>query len=252
MRRSIVSALEEESRSSFLTSRPATRTPEDGSHRPNADVVDADDDRESRPTSPVASVLDFAKIVWDVTTQNTQAPVAHERIVLFMVVVWLAVIAVISYGSNVLSLETQRYTVGIVVNLNLVFFYGAPLSTILTVLRTQSSATIHVPTTITNTLNGTFWAAFGIATLDWFIAVPNGLGGILGVLQGILCLAFPRQGKKIPPSAVRESHQSRNDVDAAALAHPDSVDARLGKTQPIDNGSSSTVEHHNPVLTDDR
>ena len=228
---------------------------ENESHRPTRTdgVEDADDGRESHPISPAASALDFAKIVWDVTTQNAPAPVAHERIVLFMVVVWLTVIAVISYGSNVLSLESQRYTVGIVVNLNLVFFYGAPLSTIFTVLHTQSSATIHIPTTITNTFNGTFWAAFGIATTDWFIAVPNGLGAMLGVLQGVLCLAFPRQGKKLPPSAAtRASQQSLHDVEAAASAKPDSLDARQGNSQPIPNGSSSSVEHLNPIPIEDR
>ena len=105
--------------------------------------------------------LDYAKIVWDVTAQNTKAPVAHEMIVLFMVSLWSIMISIVTLGSTTLSSKTCEYIVGVTVNANLVFFYGAPLSTILTVVKTRSSSSIHVPTMIWNTANGVFWAAFG-------------------------------------------------------------------------------------------
>jgi solute carrier family 50 protein (sugar transporter) len=38
-----------------------------------------------------------------------------------------------------------------------------------------------------------FWCAYGIAVFDMFIAVPNGLGALLGVIQMFLCLVFPRR-----------------------------------------------------------
>jgi solute carrier family 50 (sugar transporter) len=93
----------------------------------------------------------------------------------------------------------------VLVNLNLVFFYGSPLSTIFQVVRTRSSSSIHVPTMVTNTANGIFWCAFGVAVMDFFIAVPNGLGAVLGGLQCALCVLFPRGRARQPP----QSRQSR-------------------------------------------
>jgi hypothetical protein len=83
--------------------------------------------------------------------------------------------------------------VGIIVNLNLAFFYAAPLFTIFRVLKTRNSVSIHIRTMVTNTLNGSFWTAYGLAVQDPFIWVPNGLGAILGVIQFCLCVLFPRR-----------------------------------------------------------
>jgi uncharacterized protein with PQ loop repeat len=220
IRRSILSALEQESRRSFVvpeqhsvveaSSPEETESDEHGNEKP-----------QSRATASAVAALDFAKIVWNVTAQNTKAPLAHERIVMFLVVLWLTVISVITYGREVISLETRQLTVGIVVNLNLVFFYGAPLSTILTVVRTKNSASIHLPTLITNTLNGSFWCAFGIAVADWFIAVPNGLGALLGCTQTMLCVLFPRRPKREAAELVDHTlPQITNDVEMAATSDP--------------------------------
>ena len=100
--------------------------------------------------------------------------------------------------------------IGILVNLNLVFFYGAPLSTISTVIKTRSSASIHIWTMITNTANGLFWGAYGLAVLDPFIFVPNGVGAGLGVIQIFLCVTFPRT------SSVSYKNQTTKEVDGTA------------------------------------
>ena len=46
----------------------------------------------------------------------------HDQIVLIMVILWSSVLSVITFSP--VSTDTQRAIVGIVVNLNLVFFYG--------------------------------------------------------------------------------------------------------------------------------
>lgn len=184
VKRSIVLALEEESRRSFLVQSPEF---------PDGEGVEAPASEENKSAIVNGSLIDFARVVWNVTAQNTKAPVAHEYVVLVMVVIWLTAISVVAYGSDALTLSTRQLVVGVLVNLNLVFFYGSPLSTIFQVLRTRSSSSIHVPTMITNTANGIFWCAFGIAVMDFFIAVPNGLGAVLGGLQCALCVLFRRQ-----------------------------------------------------------
>ena len=118
------------------------------------------------------------------------APAPHETITLIIVVIWLATISLISFAD--ISQSTKELIVGGVVNVNLVFFYGAPLSTIRTVLHTRNSASIHLLTMATNTANGAFWGAYGVAVLDPFVYVPNGLGAALGVVQIFLVLTFPR------------------------------------------------------------
>lgn len=121
-------------------------------------------------SSKQTGVVDLAKMVWDVTSQTTPAPAPHENMVIVIVLVWTSVISLISFAQSFDS-QTRELIVGILVNFNLVFFYGAPLSTIYTVLRERNSASIHIPTMITNTLNGSFWTAYGFAILDPFIIV---------------------------------------------------------------------------------
>lgn len=155
----------------------------------------------------------YAKLVWEVTTQQVPAPVAQETLVLGMAILWLGVLSAITLGRS-WSQETKELIVGITVNCNLVFFYGAPLSTIWTVLSTRSSATIHRPTLLTNTANGAFWCAYGLAVLDPFIAVPNGLGAALGVIQVLLCLLFPRKVTDSPTEEnVEVAPMTDNDDD---------------------------------------
>lgn len=134
----------------------------------------------------------FSDFLSGIAAQKMVAPAPHETLVLANVVVWLAIAAIISFASP-LSDQTRELIVGICVNLNLVVFYGSPLSTIFTVLKTHNSSTIHIRTMVTNTFNGTFWAVYGIAIQDWFIIVPNSLGALLGVVQIVLCLLFSRK-----------------------------------------------------------
>lgn len=80
----------------------------------------------------------------------------QERLVLAMVLIWMlvltAVIAVKSWDD-----DTRQMITGLTVNANLVFFYGAPLSTIRQVWRSRSSVSLHGPTVARNTLNSVFW-----------------------------------------------------------------------------------------------
>lgn len=141
----------------------------------------------------------------------------------------MIILSVISLGKS-FSNETRQFIVGITVNANLVFFYGAPLSTIFKVMKTRSSASIHIPTMITNTLNGIFWTAFGIAVFDWFIAVPNGLGALLGGIQFVLCIFFPRKPSS-SESATKEDCQGivspgeiKNNSDSPSTGNEDLED----------------------------
>ena len=147
---------------------------------------DGSDDSTDAVDKTIQSLTSFE-------SSETDAP--HERIVMFISIIWVACIALISFVSG-FSQTTKEWIVGILVNLNLVFFYGSPLSTIWIVFRTRNAASIHIPTMITNTANGTFWGLYGLAILDPFVAIPNGLGTALGVIQIFLVMTFPRISPK--------------------------------------------------------
>lgn len=125
----------------------------------------------------------------NVSSQNKQVPAPHEKVVLGVVTFWVAVISLLAFLQ--LNVDKWQQVIGIVVNINLSFFYGAPLSTIFTVLKTRDSSSIHRWTMLMNTANAVFWTAFGIGIMDWYIIVPNGFGGILGVVQMFLRLVVP-------------------------------------------------------------
>ena len=154
---------------------------------------------------------DWAKVIWDVTSQTTPAKTPHERLIMGIIVLWTLVVSGIGFYSVITtsnsngSVDTTtdddnnntnipQLIVGYIVNINLIFFYGAPLSAIQTVLKTKYNNTLHVPTMITNTLCSIFWTAYAVAPQinDPFIYVPNGLGVLLGLIQFILYIIFPR------------------------------------------------------------
>jgi solute carrier family 50 protein (sugar transporter) len=137
------------------------------------------------------TLLDYAKIVWEVVAQKRLSPAPHEKAVLFMVTLWAATISLVTFTDS-FSGSVKESIVGFTAIGNLLFFYGAPLSTIATVLKTRSSQTIHMPTMITNTANGAFWCAYGFAVQDYLIGGPNGFGAFLGGIQIVLCVLFPR------------------------------------------------------------
>lgn len=106
---------------------------------------------------------------------------------------WLSMFAIVGLGTSIIDIDTRTLMVGIAVNFNLIFFYGAPLSKISMVFQTRSSKYIHVPTMITSLVNGSLWFIYGLALGDYFVAVPNGLGAVLGVVQVALCILFPHR-----------------------------------------------------------
>jgi solute carrier family 50 protein (sugar transporter) len=166
-------------------------------------VVTTDDLQESLPPgknqntineSNTNNILDYAKIVWEVAALKRPSPAPHEKVVMFMVTLWVATISLVTFAGS-FSDSVKENIVGAIVIGNLLFFYGAPLSTIATVLKTRNTRTIHVPTMITSTANGTFWCAFGIAVQDYLIAGPNGVGAFLGGIQIVLYVLFPHGGR---------------------------------------------------------
>jgi len=92
--------------------------------------------------------------------------------------------------------QTASTLCGWAVNVNMVFFYGAPLHTIRSVVRTHDSSAIHRPTLSMSLINTSFWMLYGVARTNVVIVAPNAAGFLLGVAQSILCMYYPvRKGR---------------------------------------------------------
>merc|ERR1712085_189450 len=117
-------------------------------------------------------------------------------------------------GNSASDNSLEQKVLGIVVNLNLIFFYGAPLSAIRTVLTTKHSNAFHVPTMVMNTSNSVFWTSYALAINDPYIYVPNGLRVLLGAIQFFLLMVFP----KTPPVIIDGCNGSR-DANRESMIH---------------------------------
>lgn len=168
---------------------------------------------EQQSNLALVSVDDVKKAVWESTAPQVKAPASQDSLVIANILVWMALVALISYSD--FSHYTKKLIIGVAVNCNLAVFYAAPLSTIWTVLHTRSSSTIHVPTMLTNTCNGAFWAAYGLAIQDLFVALAQIVGVLLGVTQIILCLVFPRKQKV----ANDDDDDGRDELTEASSQH---------------------------------
>lgn len=147
---------------------------------------------ENHEKNQASTPGEWAQLVLDDTSQKVPVFAPHENLIMTISIIWVIGIAIICLVPNI-SQKAREVAVASLVNANLVFFYGAPLSTIHTVTHQRDSSSIYVPTMITNTLNGFFWTAYGFAISDYFIAVPNALGALFGVVQVVLCILFPRK-----------------------------------------------------------
>lgn len=161
---------------------------------------------------PTGDQEEFDLLILNVHTsmQKVKTTANQETVLMVVSGIWILIILFLAFIPG-LSLETQQLIVGLAVNLNLVIFYGAPLSTIHGVITSKLSASIHIPTMMLNTTNGALWGIYGIFVRDPFVAIPNCLGVMLGVIQVILCVVYPRERPRDPKS-YQDSTRSRRTI----------------------------------------
>ena len=138
--------------------------------------------------------VELGTMAKEISQGRMEAPASHEKVVVGIIVVWFIFISCIQFIP--MGEEQQIFVIGILVNVNMSFFYGAPLSIICKVIKTKDSSWIHRQTMLMNTLCAIFFLAFGVGRMDYFLIVPNGIGVILGGLQLFLRLVIPSSSKQ--------------------------------------------------------
>jgi hypothetical protein len=74
--------------------------------------------------------------------------VSQEVILLRILILWILILVSVGWLGLVDGHEVP--TIGLLVNINLIFFYGAPLQTLKTVITEKCSDSIHAPTMVMN------------------------------------------------------------------------------------------------------
>jgi len=98
-----------------------------------------------------------------------------------------------------LSVHNLQLLWGFTSNAILLLYYGAPLSTVYTVISTQSAASLSWPLSVMQVINGSLWLGYGLAVSDPFIWVPNGIGACAGGFQVFLLILFRKKHRHSPP-----------------------------------------------------
>ncbi|KAG7337990.1 sugar efflux transporter [Nitzschia inconspicua] len=118
----------------------------------------------------------------------------QDVLFLRVVIIWSSVLVCVGWLGYFQGHETQA--IGAMVNINMIFFYAAPLQTMKTVIDTKCSDSIHSPTITLNCVNAAFWFLYGVARRDIVVWGPNSLGLCLGISQVALCLWYPKSGRQ--------------------------------------------------------
>ncbi|KAI9118071.1 hypothetical protein K1719_010403 [Acacia pycnantha] len=86
--------------------------------------------------------------------------------------------------------ERRMFFCGLAAAIFSIFMYGSPLSIIRMVIQTKSVEYMPFLVSLFVFLCGTSWFIFGLLGRDPFVAVPNGVGAALGVVQLLLYFMY--------------------------------------------------------------
>ncbi|KAL3922189.1 MAG: hypothetical protein SGILL_002339 [Bacillariaceae sp.] len=141
----------------------------------------------------------------------------QDVLFLRVVIIWSSFLTAVGWLGIFQGIERQA--AGVLVNVNMIFFYAAPLTTMKTVIETKCSDSIHGPTITLNCVNAAFWFLYGAARRDIVVWGPNSLGLCLSFSQVFLCLWYPKSDKR----QGRDEFQSISTWDADPHCADDDV-----------------------------
>ncbi|KAJ1488465.1 sugar efflux transporter for intercellular exchange-domain-containing protein [Baffinella frigidus] len=109
-----------------------------------------------------------------------------ETVMLTMLGVW----STLGFASPQIPEQLRDNLVGFTATMVSLLLFSSPLSTMTTVIRVKSAASISLPFALIQLLCCSLWSLYGFAIHDVFLAAPNGLAATLGVLQLLLLAIF--------------------------------------------------------------
>jgi solute carrier family 50 protein (sugar transporter) len=159
----------------------------------NIDIDDEDNNNyEAAQEQSSSAIAAIAAIADEESSQSTTINVFTSQDILLLEVLSLWMTILVGVGWLGICKGKEKEVVGLLVNINLLFFYAAPLQTMSTVVKKKSSNSIHTLSMFLNCTNAGFWGIYGLAINDIVIYGPNAIGILLGLIQAILCCMYPK------------------------------------------------------------
>ena len=115
-----------------------------------------------------------------------------EVITLFLLSLWCTM------GFSAAMMQDKQLGIsilGVLGNIVVFLLFASPLATFSKVIRSKDSSSINRPFAICQVLNCLVWFAYGMAIADMYVALPNFVGLLLGLVQVLLILIY-RGGKQ--------------------------------------------------------
>lgn len=134
---------------------------------------------------------------------------------------------------------------GFTANGILLMYYGAPLSTIVTVVKTKNSSTLNLPLCVMQCINGCLWLGYGVAVTDPFIYVPNAIGACTGGLLCFLLFIYREKKKKKEKS---DAIVDESDGSGGESASDDKILGETSGDETTGSSSSTTAIAAEPVI----
>ncbi|KAJ8752986.1 hypothetical protein K2173_008721 [Erythroxylum novogranatense] len=87
----------------------------------------------------------------------------------------------------------RKILIGSVAIVGATSMYGSPLVAMKTVIRTKSVEFMPFYLSLFTFVASTLWAIYGLLDLDFFIATPNMIGSVLGIVQLVLYFKYKKK-----------------------------------------------------------
>ncbi|PWA76198.1 SWEET sugar transporter [Artemisia annua] len=140
------------------------------------------------------------------------------------------IVEVIAFGGLVLLVLTLTHTtqkrsaiVGAISVAANILMYASPLSVMKLVITTKSVEYMPFLLSLFCFSNGLCWCLYALFPFDPFVAVPNGIGALLGILQLILYATFYKSTKRML-AARKEIEEMNLAVMDSSIMHNGNVD----------------------------
>eukprot|EP00903_Cladosiphon_okamuranus_P006992 g6803.t1 len=105
---------------------------------------------------------------------------------------------------SILSSDTATDSIGSFVDIFNVCLYASPLALAWKVLRTRCTSGMYLPLSVTIICASALWAAYGFLTVDYFVAAPQSVGLMAGLVQLSLFIRFGIADNNQPSETVAD------------------------------------------------
>ena len=92
---------------------------------------------------------------------------------------------------GIIGQSTAKLATGLCATIVVLCFYTSPLSTLIQVVYTRNSVSIHLGLAVASLCNAALWVVYGLCVEDYFVAGPNAIGVALGIVQLALRWIYP-------------------------------------------------------------